>query len=92
MSLVRGVQMALKAVALSVKPGGSVGSAGRCAPPVRTSSRSRWTGRSTTSMSPVGSPLPGRGSDAVHLGAAEVRGLDRLEISAAAGERIVRTG
>ena len=57
MSLVRGVQMALKAVALSVKPGGSVGSAGRCAPPVRTSSRSRWTGRSTTSMSPVGSPL-----------------------------------
>jgi hypothetical protein len=60
MSLVKGVQMALKAVALSVKPGGSVGSV-TIGGALRTSGADVVTlevdGEIDSSMSPVGSPL-----------------------------------
>jgi hypothetical protein len=95
MSLVKGVQMALKAVALSVKPGGSVGSV-TIGGALRTSGADVVTLEVDGEIDHIdvagGISAAGRGSDAVHLGAAEVRGLDGLEISAAAGERIVRTG
>lgn len=92
MSLVKGVQLALKAVALSVKPGGSIGKAaigGR----LRTSGKGVVTleveGEIGELTVGAGISATGRGSDAVHLRDGSVHGLDQLEIAATEGERVV---
>lgn len=94
LSLVKGVQMTLKAVALSVKPGGSVGK-------VAIGGKLRTSGAQVVTLEVEGEiaeidvaggiSATGTGSDAVHLGDGEIPGLDRVKISAAAGEPIVRS-
>ena len=91
MSLVKGVQMTLKAVALSVKPGGSVGRV-TIGGGLRTSGADVVTLEVEGEIDEIevagGISAAGRGSDAVHLRGGPIRGLDAVEISAAAGERI----
>lgn len=91
MSLVKGVQMTLKAVALSVKPGGSVGRV-TIGGGLRTSGADVVTLEVEGEIDEIeiagGISAAGRGSDAVHLRGGPIRGLDDVEISAAAGERI----
>ena len=91
MSLVKGVQMTLKAVALSVKPGGSVGRV-TIGGGLRTSGADVVTLEVEGEIDEIevagGISAAGRGSDAVHIRGGPIRGLDAVEISAAAGERI----
>lgn len=91
MSLVKGVQMTLKAVALSVKPGGSVGRV-TIGGGLRTSGADVVTLEVEGEIDEIevagGISAAGRGSDAVHLRGGPIRGLDAVEMSAAAGERI----
>ena len=91
MSLVKGVQMTLQAVALSVKPGGTIGT-------VTIDGALHTSGANVVTLEVEGEideiavangiTATGPGSDAVHLTDRDVRGLDRVEISAADGERI----
>lgn len=93
MSLVKGVQITLKAVALSVKPGGSVGK-------VTIGGELRTTGADVVTLEVEGEigeirvangiSAAGDGSDAVHLRDEHIDGLDDIEIRATSGERIVR--
>lgn len=93
LSLVKGVQMTLKAVALSVKPGGSIGK-------VRIDGALRTAGENVVSLEVEGEigeievaggiTATGAGSDAVHIANGEIAGLERLQISSTNGERIVR--
>ena len=92
MSLVKGVQMTLKAVALSVKPGGSIDK-------VTIGGELRTTGADVVTLEVEGEigeiavaggiSAAGRGSDAVHLRDEHIAGLENLAISAAAGEPVV---
>jgi hypothetical protein len=92
LSLVKGVQMTLKAIALSVKPGGSIGKVA-IGGELRTSGANVVTLEVEGEIAEIdvagGISATGAGSDAVHLGDGEIRGLDDAKISAAAGERIV---
>jgi hypothetical protein len=94
LSLVKGVQMTLKAIALSVKPGGSVGKVA-IGGELRTSGANVVTLEVEGKIAEIdvvgGISATGAGSDAVHLGDGEIRGLEGAKISAAAGERIVRS-
>jgi hypothetical protein len=93
MSLVKGVQMTLKAIALSVKPGGSVGK-------VTINGELRTSGANVVTLEAEGEigeiavaggiTAKGAGSDAVHLTDDGIRGLDSVTISASDGERIRR--
>jgi hypothetical protein len=92
-SLVRGVQVVLKAIALSVKPGGEVGA-------IAVGGQVRTTGDDVISVEIEGAVgridvfggivATGARSDAVHA-RGEIPGLDELEVSAASGRAIVRT-
>jgi hypothetical protein len=90
MSLVKGVQMTLKAVALSVKPGGSIGKA-TIGGELRTSGADVITLEVEGEVGELevagGISALGRGSDAV-LQDGYIGGLDRLTIRATDGERI----
>jgi hypothetical protein len=91
-SLVKGVQVALKAIALSVKPGGEVGT-------IAVGGQVRTTGDDVISVEIEGAVgridvsggvvATGARSDAVHV-RGEIPGLDELEVSAAHGRAIVR--
>jgi hypothetical protein len=92
-SLVKGVQVVLKAIALSVKPGGEVGA-------IAVGGQVRTSGDDVISVEIEGAVgrfdvsggvvATGARSDAVHA-RGEVCGLDELEVSAASGRAIVRT-
>jgi hypothetical protein len=92
-SLVKGVQVVLKAIALSVKPGGELGT-------IAVGGQVRTTGDDVISMEIEGAVgridvsggivATGARSDAVHA-RGEIPGLDELEVSAARGRAIVRT-
>lgn len=92
MSLVKGVQMTLKAIALSVKPGGSVGRVA-IGGELRTSGAEVVTLEVEGEIAEIevagGISATGTGSDAVHLRDGSIRGLDALAITACGGERIV---
>lgn len=91
-SLVKGVQVVLKAIALSVKPGGEVGT-------ITVGGQVRTTGDDVISVEIEGAVgridvsggvvAKGARSDAVHV-RGEIPGLDELEVSAAHGRAIVR--
>lgn len=93
MSLVKGVQMTLKAVALSVKPGGSIGTVA-IGGALRTSGANVVTLEAEGEIGEIavanGITATGAGSDAVHLTDRDIRGLDKVKISAHDGERIRR--
>jgi hypothetical protein len=90
-SLVKGVQVVLKAIALSVKPGGEVGT-------ITVGGQVRTTGDDVISVEIEGAVgridvsggvvATGARSDAVHA-RGEISGLDELEVSAARGRAIV---
>jgi hypothetical protein len=94
MSLVKGVQVTLKAIALSVKPGGKVGTVeiGGCV---------RTTGDNVVSLEVEdaveridiagGIIAEGKGSDGVHV-RGEVPGLSGVNVRAAHGQAVVRKG
>jgi hypothetical protein len=92
-SLVKGVQVVLKAIALSVKPGGEVGT-------IAVGGQVRTTGDDVLSMEIEGAVgridvsggvvATGARSDAVHV-RGEILGLDELEVSAAHGRAIGQT-
>lgn len=94
LSLVKGVQTTLKAIALSVKPGGSIGK-------LSVAGELESTGDNVVTLEIEGEigeievaggvTAAGNGSDAVHLNGGDVPGLDALRITAAAGEQIVRS-
>jgi hypothetical protein len=92
MSLVKGVQMTLKAVALSVKPGGSIGKA-TIGGELRTSGADVITLEVEGEIGELevaeGISALGRGSDAVRFQDGDIGGLDRLTIRAADGESVV---
>lgn len=92
MSLVKGVQMTLKAVALSVKPGGSVGRVA-IGGALRTSGADVVTLEVEGAIGEIevagGISAAGQGSDAVHLRNGDIPGLEGLEINVAAGKRTV---
>jgi hypothetical protein len=91
-SLVKGVQVALKAIALSVKPGGDVGT-------IAVGGQVRTTGDDVISVEidgvvgridvSGGVVAAGARSDAVHV-RGEISGLEELEVQAARGRAIVR--
>jgi hypothetical protein len=85
--------MTLKAVALSVKPGGSIGKV-TIGGALRTSGANVVTVEAEGEVGEIavagGVAATGAGSDAVHLTGADVRGLDAVPISASDGERIRR--
>jgi hypothetical protein len=91
-SLVKGVQVVLKAIALSVKPGGEVGE-------IAVGGQVRTTGDDVISVEIEGAVgridvsggivATGARSDAVHT-RGEIPGLDGVEVSAASGRAIVR--
>jgi len=94
LSLVKGVQMKLQAVGLSVKPGGSIGK-------VSIGGQLRTSGAKVVTLEVEdreidqidvagGISATGAGSDAVHLSHGEIGGLDHTTISSAAGEQLVR--
>ena len=92
LSLVKGVQMTLQAVALSVKPGGAVGR-------VTIGGEMRTSGASVVTLEVEGEigeieargiTATGAGSDAVHVAAGDIPGLEKVPISAADGEEIRR--
>jgi hypothetical protein len=91
LSLVKGVQMTLKAVALSVKRGGSIGKV-TIGGALRTSGANVVTLEAEGDIGEIavagGVTATGANSDAVHLAGADVKGLDKLAISASDGERI----
>jgi hypothetical protein len=92
MSLVKGVQMPLKAIALSVKPGAQIGS-------VSIGGRLATTGSNVTTLEVEGTldsltvaggiRAHGRGSDAARLGAG-APDLAGIEVTADSGDPIVR--
>jgi hypothetical protein len=86
--------MTLKAITLSVKPGGSVGKVA-IGGELRTSGANVVTLEVEGEIAEIdlvgGIAATGAGSDAVHLEEGEIRGLDGAKISAAAVERIVRS-
>jgi hypothetical protein len=94
MSLVNGVQFALKAIALSVKPGGKVGT-------VKVGGRIRTTGDNVVSLEVEdaveridvtgGLVAESKGSDGVHV-RGEVPGLSDVNVRSAHGQVIVRKG
>jgi hypothetical protein len=92
MSLVKGVQMTLKAVALSVKPGGSIGKA-TIGGELRTSGADVITLEVEGEIGELevagGISARGQGSDPVRLRDGHVGGLGDLMIRAADGRRIV---
>jgi hypothetical protein len=91
-SLVKGVQVALKAIALSVKPGGEVGA-------IAVGGEVRTTGDDVVSVEIDGDvgriavaggvSAAGARSDAVHV-RGEVPGLDELSVRAASGQAVLR--
>jgi hypothetical protein len=91
-SLVKGVQVVLKAIALSVKPGGEVGT-------IAVDGQVRTTGDDVISVEIEGAVgridvsggvvAEGARSDAVHV-RGEIPGLDELQVSAPRGRSIVR--
>ena len=93
LSLVKGVQVVLKAVGLSIKPGGEVGSIA-----VGGQIASTGDGVNTVEIEGLlnrlevrgGISASGKGSDAVHV-TGEVPGLDSIELHAADGYRLVRS-
>lgn len=91
LSLVKGVQMTLKAVALSVKRAGSIGKV-TIGGALRTSGANVVTLEAEGDIDEIavagGITATGANSDAVHLAGADVKGLDKLAISASDGERI----
>jgi hypothetical protein len=92
-SLVKGVQMPLKAIALSIKPGGSIDR-------VRIGGRMRTSGENVVTLEVEGGlgeidvaggiTADGRGSDAVRT-SHEIPGLDKLEIHATHRLGVART-
>lgn len=93
LSLVKGVQVALKAVALSIKPGGEVGSI-RIGGQLRTSGDHVNTVELEGALSRLdvagGITATGTGSDAVHTNN-DVPGLESIDLAAADGRALVRT-
>lgn len=92
LSLVKGVQIVLKAVALSVKPGGEVGRitiGGRLATSGDQVNTVEIEGRLDRLEVAGGISATGAGSDAVHV-TGEVPGLDAIEKTAAGGRPLVR--
>jgi hypothetical protein len=93
MSLVKGVQMTLKAIALSIKPGGSIGKVS-IGGALRTSGANVVTLEAEGEIGEIavtgGITATGAGSDAVHLSGHDIKGLDKLKISAEGGEPIRR--
>ncbi len=91
-SLVKGVQVALKAIALSVKPGGKVGTVkiGGC---VRTAGDNVVSLEVEDAVERIdiggGIVAEGMGSDGVHV-RGEVTGLSGIDVRAAHGQAIVR--
>ncbi len=93
LSLVKGVQVVLKAVGLSIKPGGEVGSIA-----VGGQIASTGDGVNTVEIEGLlnrlevrgGINASGKGSDAVHV-TGDVPGLDSIELHAADGYRLVRS-
>ena len=93
LSLVKGVQVVLKAVGLSIKPGGEVGS-------ITIGGRIKTSGDGVNTVEIEGQldrlevgggiSASGKGSDAVHV-AGNVPGLDTIELSSADGHAIVRS-
>jgi hypothetical protein len=93
-SLVKGVQVVLEAIALSVKPGGEVGR-------IAVGGQVRTAGDGVVSVEIEGAVgrldvsggviANGAGSDAVHA-RGEIAGLDELDVRAARGRAIVRPG
>lgn len=93
LSLVKGVQVVLEAVAVSIKPGGRVDA-------IEVGGAISTRGDGVTSVEIEGAvgrlavaggiSAGGRGSDAVHV-VGEVPGLDQVELSAADGEPLVDT-
>lgn len=94
LSLVKGVQIVLKAVALSVKPGGEVGSisiGGRLTTSGDQVNTVEIEGRLDRLEVAGGISASGSGSDAVHV-TGDVPGLDAIELTATDGESLVRAG
>lgn len=91
-SLVRGVQMTLKAIGLSVKPGGKIGSI-TVGGAIKTKGDDVVTvdieGEVDDIAVASGISASGKGSDAVHVSGDRLD-LDGIEISAAQGEGVVR--
>lgn len=94
MSLVKGVQVRLTAIALSIKPGGEVGE-------VTVGGRIATTGDGVVTVEIEGTlghiavqggiSAAGAGSDALHM-RTEPRGLDAIEVKAVHGTAVIRTG
>jgi hypothetical protein len=92
-SLVKGVQMALKAIALSVKPGGEVGA-------ITVGGQVRTAGENVISVELDGVVdrldidggvfAAGAGSDGIHV-RGDVPGLDAINVEAPQGQKLVRT-
>lgn len=92
-SLVKGVQVPLKAIALSVKPGGEVGAitvGGRVATAGNNVIAVEIEGTVERIAVAGGVSSAGAGSDGVHV-RGEVAGLDQIQIHAARGRAVVRT-
>lgn len=93
LSLVKGVQVVLKAVGLSIKPGGDVGA-------ITVGGTIATSGDSVTTVEIEGKlgrfdvrggiAATGTGSDAVHV-SGDVAGLDAIEIAATDGHTVVRS-
>jgi hypothetical protein len=91
-SLVKGVQISLKAIALSIKPGGKVGS-------VKIGGRVRTTGDNVVSVEVEGEVgkieiaggivAEGKSSDGVHV-RGDITGLDEISVRAVHGQAILR--
>jgi hypothetical protein len=92
MSLVKGVQTPLKAIAVSIKHGGEVDAievGGKVATRGDEVTTLEVEGRIARLTVSGGISASGRGSDAVHA-STELPGLDQIELSAADGQRLVR--
>lgn len=93
LSLVKGVQVVLKAVGLSIKPGGQVGSitvGGRIATSGDIVNTVESEGRVDRLEVRGGIDASGQGSDAVHV-SSDVPGLDTVAIQATGGRNVVHS-
>jgi hypothetical protein len=93
LSLVKGAQVVLKAVALSVKPGADVGEiiiGGRLHTSGDQVNTVEIDGKLDRLEVAGGISATGMGSDAVHT-ASEVRGLDSIDLKASHGQTLVRS-
>lgn len=93
LSLVKGVQVVLKAVALSIKPGGEVGTITIGGELLTAGDRVNTVeieGKVDRLVVADGIKATGKGSDAVHTGE-DIPGLDDIDLNAVDGKALVRT-